>query len=183
MTPEQQSRFPSIPALLKNDAIGHLRPLTLSDGPALAEFYAAITWGEFRHYTAYPLSPLTAARIASEALGEFRSTIVLTGVDGRIGGYAWFQWKEGARESVFGICVRREFQNVGAGAALMRRIADVGKEVGPAIMSLTVQLANARAVALYQKQGFKIVREQMRPEIAQYGFFAEPEYYMERATR
>lgn len=184
MKPEDALRFPAVPAQLKNNVPATLRPLALRDGPALAEFYASIKWGEYRHYTAYPLSPLTAAKNAANADADQIVTILLVGADERIGGYAWYRWsKPDARDSVFGICVRGEYQNVGTGAALMRRIAEVAREVGPPIMSLTVQLANARAVALYQKQGFKIVREQMRPEIPQLGFFAEPEYYMERATR
>ena len=48
-------------------------------------------------------------------------------------------------------------------------------------MSLTVQKANPRAVALYQKMGFEIVREQMRNQVEE--FPPEPEYYMERKVR
>ena len=184
MKPEHAARFPAIPAQLKNAVPATLRPLTVKDGPALAEFYASIKWGEYRHYTPYPLAPLTAAKNAAAADNDFQVTIVLVGADDRIGGYGWYRWTNAeARDSVFGLCVRGEYQNVGTGGAIMRRIAEVAVEVGPSIMSLTVQLANARAVALYQKQGFKIVREQMRPEIPQLGFFAEPEYYMERPTR
>jgi len=50
-------------------------------------------------------------------------------------------------------------------------------------MSLTVQLANNRAVALYHKMGFTIVREQMRAASEACGFPAETEYYMERRVR
>jgi ribosomal protein S18 acetylase RimI-like enzyme len=48
-------------------------------------------------------------------------------------------------------------------------------------VDLTVQHANTRAVILYQKMGFKIVREQVRgtPDDP-YGFDMEPEYYMEQ---
>jgi len=47
-------------------------------------------------------------------------------------------------------------------------------------MCLTVQLANPRAVRLYQQMGFRIVRQQMRN--ASNIFPAEPEYFMSRKT-
>lgn len=48
-------------------------------------------------------------------------------------------------------------------------------------MALTVQLANPRAIALYQKMGFRIVRQQVRDRIGD--FAAEPEYAMEQIVR
>jgi len=185
MLPHQQLQFPAVPAQLKNGVAATLRPLTTSDGAALAEFYASIKWGEYRHYCPYPLAALTAKKNAASADLDGCATIVLVGTDGRIGGYAWFRWDAAAapRESVFGICVRGEYQNCGSGAALMKRIAEVAREVGPGVMSLTVQLANPRAVALYKKMGFAVVREQMRDENTAAGLEAEPEYYMERVTR
>jgi ribosomal protein S18 acetylase RimI-like enzyme len=44
-------------------------------------------------------------------------------------------------------------------------------------MGLTVQKANPRGMALYQKMGFGVVREQVRPSDG------EPEFYMERRFR
>ncbi|MDF1514754.1 MAG: hypothetical protein P1S60_13175 [Anaerolineae bacterium] len=48
---------------------------------------------------------------------------------------------------------------------------------------MTVQKANprARAVALYRKTGFQIIREQMRGQMEE--FPPEPEYYMERIIK
>ena len=63
----------------------------------------------------------------------------------------------------------------------MQRTADIAKEIGPPIMSLKVQIANPRAVALYREMGFKIIREKMRPHVEE--FPPEPEYYMERTVR
>jgi ribosomal protein S18 acetylase RimI-like enzyme len=85
--------------------------------------------------------------------------------------------------SHFGLCIRRGLQASGAGNALMTRLLEVAKEIGPPVMGLTVQKANARAVALYTKMGFRVVREQMRGPMAVDGFPPEPEYYMERRTR
>jgi ribosomal protein S18 acetylase RimI-like enzyme len=59
----------------------------------------------------------------------------------------------------------------------MERLMKIAHDIGPNIMSLTVQKSNARAVILYQKMGFQIIREQLR------GGDNEPEYYMERTVR
>jgi ribosomal protein S18 acetylase RimI-like enzyme len=76
-----------------------------------------------------------------------------------------------------GICIRRGFQDCGLGAALMDRLGAIARDVGPPVMGLTVQQANPRGIALYQKMGFGVVREQVRPGDG------EPEFYMERRVR
>jgi len=48
---------------------------------------------------------------------------------------------------------------------------------GSGVAGRTVQIANTRAVALYEKMGFRIVRRQLRASDD------EPEYYMEMALR
>ncbi len=86
-----------------------------------------------------------------------------------------------AERSTFGICISRDCQGSGAGRALMTRLLDIAREVGPPIMTLTVQHANPRAVALYRAMGFTPVREQLRE--VKFGFPEEPEYCMERPVR
>ena len=65
----------------------------------------------------------------------------------------------------------------------MTRLAQIAEKVGPPVMTLTVQEANPRAVALYQSMGFSIVRAQIRQEMEGHGFPPEPEYLMERRVR
>ena len=99
-------------------------------------------------------------------------------------GYAWCRWgEEQAKRSTFGICIGRACQGLGAGRALMARLLEIAAVVGPPVMCLTVQLANPRAVALYQSMGFGVVREQTRGEMDGHGFPPEPEYYMEKPVR
>jgi len=86
-----------------------------------------------------------------------------------------------AQSSIFGICLREAYRGAGLGQALIARLLEIARAVGPPVMALTVQLANPRAVALYQKMGFRIVREQMREAIGD--FVAEPEYAMEQVVR
>ena len=114
--------------------------------------------------------------------------------EGEIGGYAWYRWNDDAapadaqtparaEKSVFGICVRTDHQGRGAGRALLTRLSEIAKTVGPSVMSLTVQKANERAFGLYRKFGFEVVREQMLARDPDGGFDSEPEYYMERRVQ
>jgi ribosomal protein S18 acetylase RimI-like enzyme len=121
-------------------------------------------------------------KATTQADAENHACVVCENAEGKIVGYAWYAWQEAESEkSVFGICIRRGYQEVGTGQAVMRRVLEIAESVGPATMTLTVQKANARAVALYTKMGFRPVRDQERP--ACYGFDAEPEYYMECSVR
>lgn len=173
-----------MPVVLKNGRRAFVRPLRNTDGEALAEMYSAITWGEFRFFCPYPLGRATALRNATErADSDQWFIVVIEGEDGKIGGEAWVRRVPAdATQGTFGICIRDVYQNIGTGAALMKRLFEIVKHTGMPTVDLTVQLANHRAVALYQKMGFKIVREQIRPAAAVYGFEAEPEYFMERPT-
>lgn len=181
MTPELAAKFPSLAVTLKNNVRAHVRPLRADDGDALAEMYSAITWGEFRFFCPYPLGRATALKHASEANDAERITVVAEGDDKRIGGYAWVQRVPAtAPQGTFGICVRGQYQGIGTGAALMARLFEITKGAGMSKIDLTVQLGNPRAVALYKKMGFQVVREQMRGSSPAYGLVAEPEYYMER---
>ena len=160
---------------LRNGVQATVRPLTTEDGPALAEFYAGIP-AEDSHF--YRPHPLTREQALAKAAGAGRPglvCLVLETDDNRIGGEAWCRWTEPhAMRSSFGICIRRDLQGVGAGKTLIRLLFE--NTTGPPVISLTVQKANPRAVALYKSMGFRIVREQVRAD-------GEPEYYMERPTR
>ena len=178
MRPEDMARFAPEEVELKNGAKATLRPLTLGDGKALAAFYAAIPKEDEFFYCPHPLDREHALAKAADAHSSCRVCQILEAVDGSIAGYAWFRWDEGAgRKSTFGICIRRDYQGLGAGRLLIRRIVEIAKEVGPPLMSLTVQKVNPRASELYKSFGFRVVREQFRKEDG------EPEYYMERETR
>ena len=57
------------------------------------------------------------------------------------------------------------------------RLKEIAVTVGPPLMTLTVQKKNPKAVELYTRMGFRIIREQLRPADN------EPEYYMEMPVR
>ena len=139
---------------------------------------------DLRFYYPHPLDREHARANAAKALSPLEVVLVLETPAQQVAGYAWYRWKEeGARRSGFGICIGRACQNLGAGRALMARLLEIARLVGPPVMCLTVQQANARAVALYQGMGFSIVREQMRGVMAGNEFPPEPEYAMEQRVK
>lgn len=182
MTPQDQARIGSISITLRDGRPAVIRPLRTSDAPALAAFYAAVPREDFRFYCPHALDEANARRVAAAAESPHEVVLLLEAGTGEIAGYAWFRWSgDDAPSSTFGLCIRRGWQDCGAGRALIERINHVARTLGPPVMSLTVQEANPRAVALYQKMGFRIVRQGMRaPRL---GFEPEPEFAMERRTR
>jgi ribosomal protein S18 acetylase RimI-like enzyme len=183
MRPEDQQRFGAVRAALKDGRQVVLRPLAATDGEALGEFYESVPREDYRFYCPYPLTREQAMLVAREADGPFRVTLVAEEPQsGRIVGYAWYRWKDDhAAKSGFGICIRRGCQSAGMGKALMTRLLEIARTIGPPVTGLTVQLANPRAVELYRKMGFVVVAEQMRQPSAE--FPTEPEYRMERRCR
>ena len=193
MQTEYRSQFPPQVATLKNGRRLTLRLLAEDDAEALGDFYESMPRETWRFYCPPKLTRQDAAEKAARALSP--TLVCLVAVDettGQIAGYDWYQWDdEESRASVFGICVREAYRGIGLGRALIQRLLEIAhgrvhgriraRKIGPPVMSLTVQLANPRAVALYTKMGFRIVREQIREQVAD--FPAEPEYYMEQIVR
>jgi ribosomal protein S18 acetylase RimI-like enzyme len=176
-------KFPPAAHGLRSGRRVTLRPLLPADADALGDFYEAIPREDFRFYYPHPLTREKAAENAKAADDPRQVVVVLETDEGAIGGYAWFRWRQGAESSGFGICVRRDLQGTGAGRLLMTRLLEMARCAGPPAMHLTVQKANARAVALYRSVGFAVVREQTRRANPELGFDEEPEYYMERTVR
>ncbi|MCX5662637.1 MAG: GNAT family N-acetyltransferase [Planctomycetota bacterium] len=185
MKPADQLKFGPIEAKLRDGKVATIRPLRTDDGPALTEFYASVPREDFRFYCPHELDRAHAEAHCAAADSPHEVVVVLVEPESPgkvIAGYAWFRWPDDeAKASTFGICVRRGWQDCGAGRALITRVREIARILGPAVMDLTVQKANPRAVALYQKMGFKIVRSQMRGNYM--GFEPEPEFAMEMRTR
>jgi len=182
MEPRERERFPSCEAVLKDGRSVTLRFLQGDDGLGLAAFYAGCDEREMRYYYPHALDREHALANAARADSPTEVVLLLVDAAGAVGGYAWYRWREPqAPMSGFGICVAKAFQGCGAGRVLMERLLEVARTVGPPRMRLTCQHANVHAVALYQKLGFRVVRESMVR--ARRGWPAEPEYHMERPTR
>jgi len=169
--------FPRERTTLRDGEVAMVRPLAESDGGGLADLYATLRPIDRRFYFPHPLTREEAMKTAARAASPAFVCLVLERDDGSLAGYAWFLWEADADRSVFGICVRPEMQEHGVGKALMRAIGRVAERVGPPVMTLTVQKANTRALALYRTMGFREVRDQLS------SLRGEPEFYMERETR
>jgi ribosomal protein S18 acetylase RimI-like enzyme len=189
MQTEYGSQFPPQVATLKDGRRLTLRLLAEDDAEALGDFYESMPRETWRFYCPSKLTREDAAKKAARALNP--TVVCLVAVDettGQIAGYDWYRWRNAeGRASVFGICLREAYRGIGLGRALIQRLLAIAHllgrsyKFGPPVMSLTVQLANPRAVALYTKMGFRIVREQVRGQVAD--FPAEPEYTMEQTLR
>jgi len=182
MLPTDQIRFPPKSVTLRDGRTVTLRFLTPDDAEVLGDFYESIERAAYRFYCPHGLTRENAAKKAADAESATSVTLVAEHTAGAIVGYNWYAWKVGSEEpSIFGICIRKEHRGNALGRALMARLLEVAAEIGPEVMSLTVQKANPRAAALYTKMGFQPVREQMRGQVEE--FPAEPETYMERRAR
>ena len=182
MLKRDQDRFTETTVTLKNGCRIALRFLTAEDAEAFGDFYASIERAAYRFYCPYPLTRERARTNTAAALAPTIIGLVAVNDAQHIVGYASFQWETPENApSVFGICLHKDYRGFGLGETFMARIAEIAKEVGPPVMSLTVQQANPRAVALYRKMGFQIIREGMRTQLEE--FPPEPEYYMERKAR
>ena len=183
MDPDAQQRFPPLHVQLRgNKGTVCIRPLRTDDAERLGDFYESVPRKDFRFYAPHVLDREHAEANAAKADSPLEVVLVAETPQATIAGYAWYRWRQpDAPSSGFGICVRVTHQDSGLGRALMERLATVAREIGPPVMHLTVQLANPRAVNLYQKMGFRVVKEGERR--ASHGFASEPEYHMERATR
>ena len=180
MDADTQTMFPPTEETLKDGRTVTIRPLQRADGKRLGRFYANLPRQASRYYWPHPLEYEYGPRNAAKADSPLEVVLLLGTPEGEIGGEAWYRWKDrNARSSSFGICIAEAYQGYGAGKALLKRllaIADAG--VGPRRMALTCQHANSGAVALYQKMGFRIVKEGTVG--ARRGFPEEPQYWMER---
>jgi ribosomal protein S18 acetylase RimI-like enzyme len=177
-----QRRFPPEVVTLDDKRTITLRFLAVEDMEAFGDFYTSIERTAYRFYCPHPLTRENAEKRVSAALSPTVVGIVAVDDSQNIVAYASFQWKAAdITPSFFGICILKAYRGLGLGEILMQRIAGIAKDVGPSVMSLTVQKANPRALALYHKMGFNIIREQTRPQLDE--FPPEPEYYMERQVR
>jgi ribosomal protein S18 acetylase RimI-like enzyme len=175
---EDAQRFGPVVTALRDGRLTTIRLLTSADAEALVDFYASVPPDDYLFYCPHALDRQHALDKAADVDNPRFVCLVAEDSGEIIAGYAWYRWdSDDSPTSHFGICLRREFQNAGMGRQLMVRLLEIAARIGPAVMCLTVQKANLRGVALYQKMGFQIIREQLRQRDQL------PEYYMERRTR
>jgi ribosomal protein S18 acetylase RimI-like enzyme len=182
MLPEDQAHYAPEAARLKDGRTVTLRFLKRDDAEKLGDFFISIERAAYRFYCPHPLTRQEGHYKAADALAPTSVRLVAESETGKIVGYATYKWEPGNdRPGTLGICLRQPYRGLGLGQRMIARLCEVAEDVGPPVMSLTVQKANVGALALYRKMGFRIVREQRRGPVAE--FPPEPEYYMERPAR
>jgi ribosomal protein S18 acetylase RimI-like enzyme len=182
MLKQDQTRFPPTSIALENGHVVILRFLSSEDADALGDFYGSLPRATYRFYCPHPLTHGNAARLAARASSPMLVALLAEDEAHEIVGYASYHWQhDDSRASTFGICLRQAYRGIGLGQAMVERLLEIAQHVGPPVMSLTAQKGNPRALALYRKTGFQVVREQMRGQVEE--FPPEPEVYMERQVR
>ena len=138
-----------------------LRNATEQDAPVVMEIYAR-THGETDYLASYEDEnsfTLEQERAFLKAREESpREIFLLAEIDGRAVGTAGLDLL-GTKEKVrhragFGISVLRGYWGLGIGRALLRTCVERAKSAGYAQLELDVVADNARAVALYESEGF-----------------------------
>lgn len=74
-------------------------------------------------------------------------------------GYAHIDYDIVNNKYWFGICVLSEYQQHGIGTTLIKRVLEIFKESNIDSLYLTVDKSNSVAYTIYQKYGFKVLRE------------------------
>lgn len=183
MEPEDAKRFLPSKIRLKDGTEVAVHLLSSGDGEILGDFYEGIPLEDARFFCPHRLDREHAEKNAANASSPTEVFFVLEMPDHSIGGITYYRWQDASSvKSSFGLCVSRKLQGKGAGKMLTKYLLNIAVNIGPAVMGLTVQCANTKAVALYRQLGFEVVREQMRGANI-YEFPPEPEYYMEKRIR
>jgi ribosomal protein S18 acetylase RimI-like enzyme len=183
MLQADRQRFAPASAILKDGSQVTLRLLEPTDAAALGDFYESVPREDYRHYAPHKLNR-AQAKYKVEKFADSPHCICVIAVNDseQIVGYAWCLWNDPTDERcLLGLCIGRANQGNGLGQAVLCRLLEIVKVLGPPVVCLTVNKANPRAFALYQKMGFIQLREQTRQRVEE--FPAEPEYYMELRLR
>jgi len=131
-----------------------IREIAVTDEAALAAFFEENNRPEVTaHFHPFPLDAATAHRICGEprrdryfAAWDYDAIVGLAMLRG---------WDEGYETPSFGIIVDHRRHGRGHGRALTSHALTLAKELRAPRVRLTVHADNPRAVALYERSGFR----------------------------
>ena len=146
---------------LKDGRTCVLRHGTAADAEAVLDVFVR-THGETDYLTSYPdeiafTLEREAAYLKSKAEdpGELE---LLAEVDGRIVGTAGIdrvgKYDKVKHRASFGISIAREYWGLGVGRAMVRACVECAESLGYLQLELDAAAENARALALYESEGF-----------------------------
>lgn len=144
------------------------RPLEITDGPLLADFYATLGERDKIYFAPHPLDDEYAEQAARGAADPHRMTIVATQMCDECGqtlllGYIFITERGPGEPWWLGICVRTGYRNHGIGRNLFQHLFAVARAAGVESIGLNMHRENARALHLYQSMGFVIYEELINP--------------------
>lgn len=150
---------------LKNGAEAVLRSPHISDASALLD-YLRITAEETDFLLRYPeectMTTEQEETYLQRSLQDHNTVMILCEVDGKIAGNCnltrYTKQKTRHRASI-GIALTKEFWGLGIGTAMFAEMIRLAKDWGIEQLELEVFSDNHRAVALYEKMGFRIAAE------------------------
>jgi len=158
------------PVTLKNGRMIRLATYRPDDKEDLISMYAsmspeAVKWG---------LPPYDRARIEAWTSDLANSIALIARLDQRIVGHLRlfripFERRKGVGEMY--IYLHQDFQNVGLGTVMMKKVIELAKERGFHRIGLTVVADNHRAIKVYEKVGFK------KEGIARDAFYGDDHHY------
>lgn len=137
-----------------------VRPLRAGDAPALAAFYAALSPASRYFFEPYADTSVEAMEgvVRRAVSGEDLSLAVLTLEDGIVAHL--FYRDVGVDVPHLGIGLLDAYQDRGLGATLLVHLIGLGRHVlYKKTIGLTVMKENRRALHLYEKYGFRVVRD------------------------
>lgn len=137
-----------------------VRPLQAGDEDRLSRFYASLSERSRFFFEPYrDTTPEGLREVLERALNGIDLSLVATGADGEV--FAHIFYSDIRHEAPhIGIGLRDACQGSGLGSVLFAYMVNVGKHVlKKKRIGLTVVKENHRAVRLYQKRGFRVVRD------------------------
>jgi ribosomal protein S18 acetylase RimI-like enzyme len=134
-----------------------VRPLVAADAAALQRFNAELG-GESRHrFLPHAYDDQTVGRMLARS--EAGDDFALGAFDGdRLAGY-FFLWHYRSRVPLLGIGLLDEYQGRGLGRQMMTLLLAAARRAGCEGIELTTMFGNERAFSLYQKMGFRYLRD------------------------
>lgn len=110
-----------------------------------------------------------------------KDMMICVEIDGKVIANAGFgpvsSFLRNKHRATFGICVQKEYWNMGIGSILMPPIIEAAKKMGYELLELEVIAGNERAIHLYEKYGFQTYGKRMHAFKYKDGTYAD-EYLM-----
>lgn len=138
-----------------------LRRARPGDSGRIYDYFARLSPISRAFFHPHPFSVADARRIACDGTSaRIYRLLALDGQTGVVAGYAFYEAAvETGGVPVLGIGIADDYQGAGLGRAMMEALIAEARRTHREGINLTVYKNNARAIALYQSLGFRIVGE------------------------